>query len=171
MTLGIVFAITQDSRFHFESGFPWSIPGYLDFFNATINNNPIIMGSGTWDYLGRRRIPGNESLHILLSHKELCLDGDNCSNPEYFDAALDDAENTGLEMAWIVGGSEIITKHVFDADVIRIAYLNEGVYTDDCYKINQSIVKYCKGTATSEEIVFQAQDFQVVEYRFSDEGE
>ena len=76
MTKKIVAIWAQDEKgvIGKEDRLPWHLPAELKHFKETTLNHAILMGRVTFDGMGRRLLPGRETL-ILTRNPEEAIDG------------------------------------------------------------------------------------------------
>ena len=76
MTKKIVAIWAQDQKgvIGKEDRLPWHLPAELKHFKETTLNHAILMGRVTFDGMGRRLLPGRETL-ILTRNSEETIDG------------------------------------------------------------------------------------------------
>ena len=103
MRVSLIAAVAKNRVIGKDGQLPWRLPADLKRFKALTTGHPVIMGSRTWNEIGKP-LPGR--LNIVLSR-----------NPSFpapggevvtsLDAALARAESTGTDEAFVVGGSHV----------------------------------------------------------------
>lgn len=128
MILSLIVAIAEEGAMGINNTLPWHLPADLRFFKQTTMGKPVIMGSRTWESLGRP-LPGR--LNIVLSSRNITL-------PEgvlLFDSLPDALERVKEEPgdeAFIIGGSKVFEEAIPVLDrmyITRIETTVEGADT------------------------------------------
>lgn len=126
----IYFVYAQDSRggIGYQNALPWHLPEDLKFFKETTMGQTIVMGRKTFESMGRRLLPGRQTL-VLTREPGYGQDQEGLlvySNPQVL---LD--ENKGRDL-YVIGGAEIFDLFWDQVDVVIRTYINE-VFTCDTF--------------------------------------
>ena len=117
-----------------DNGLPWRKPEDLKHFKETTINQTIVMGSKTFDGLGKRALPNRTT--IILSR-----DANYEANGTIVYNSIDEVlKNTDKDL-YIVGGKEIYKSFSpYYTDLIKTEI--KGTYEGDTYIDNTFTVSY-----------------------------
>ena len=93
---------------------PWKLPADLARFKQVTMGHPIIMGRKTYESIGRP-LPGRQNI-VITRNDDYAAEG--CTIVTTLDEALEAAEQSGADEAFIIGGAQI-----FDAAINRATKL------------------------------------------------
>lgn len=103
MILSLIVAIAEEGAMGIHNTLPWHLPADLRFFKQTTMGKPVIMGSRTWESLGRP-LPGR--LNIVLSSRNIALpEGVLLFNDLH--EAIERIKEEPVAEAFIIGGSKV----------------------------------------------------------------
>ena len=107
MTKKIVAIWAQDEKgvIGKEDRLPWHLPAELKHFKETTLNHAILMGRVTFDGMGRRLLPGRETL-ILTRNPEESIEG--ALFPSVV-CVLESGIRTRIKISIIIGGKQIFS--------------------------------------------------------------
>jgi len=129
-----IFAVDEAGGFSFNGRLPWHDPEDLGFFKRTTDNHIIVMGSSTFDSIGRK-LPNRES--IVLSSKEES-DYPNRTNGAAV-SILKDLERERNNIIFVIGGKSVLLQSLPVLDGIILTTIR-GVYPADCWIDTKSFV-------------------------------
>lgn len=127
--LSLIVAIAEDGAMGIHNTLPWHLPADLRFFKQTTMGKPVIMGSRTWDSLGKK-LPGR--LNVVLSSRALEL-------PEgvllftNLDAAISRVREEDTDEAFIIGGSKVFEEAMPQLDRMYITRVGTTVAGADTF--------------------------------------
>lgn len=124
MDLVIIAAVARNGVIGKDGGIPWDEPADLRHFREETMGHPVIMGRATWDALPADHRPLEGRTNIVLSFEELDLP-DAVENVHDLDAAVDAAEETGAEAAYVIGGASIYEQFLDRADAMVLTEIPE----------------------------------------------
>ena len=132
-TLSMIAALGVNRVIGFNNSMPWHLPADFKYFKATTLGKPIIMGRKTWDSLGRP-LPGR--LNLVVSRQT----GLQLESAEVFaslEAALERAElwanEQGVSEVMLIGGAQLYTQGLADADKLYLTRVDLSPKGDACF--------------------------------------
>ncbi|MGM1016022.1 MAG: dihydrofolate reductase [Actinomycetota bacterium] len=122
--VGLIWAEAAGGVIGAEGGMPWHVPEDLSHFKDVTMGAPVVMGRKTWDSLPERfrPLPGRENV-VITRQQDWSADGARRA------ANVHEAVR-GLERVWIIGGAEIFTQVIGDADRLEVTELDLSVDGD-----------------------------------------
>lgn len=111
MSISAIIAIAKNFAIGKDGKLPWHYPADLKFFKETTTGHAVVMGSHTWESIGR---PLPNRLNIVLSRSAEIEEGENVLVLRNRDEVLQLARELDSEL-FIIGGAK--TYETF-ADVI-----------------------------------------------------
>ncbi len=113
----LIAAVAENRVIGNGSEIPWHIPEDFKHFKKTTSGYPVIMGKTTYDsILGLNGEPLPNRENIVLSFEPFKTPR-QVSVVHSIQEALDAAENTGAEKAFIIGGASVY-KQFLDQDLV-----------------------------------------------------
>jgi len=122
MEVRAIVAVSPDGIIGAKGGIPWKKSQDLKRFKAQTMGGTLIMGRKTWWSIGRRKLPGRETIVISRTPQE------GVNTCDSIEAALKMAETFGAPV-WIAGGSdvyELALPHIQEFDLTVILDANEA---------------------------------------------
>jgi dihydrofolate reductase len=110
MILSLIVAIAEDGAMGIHNTLPWHLPADLQFFKRTTMGKPVIMGSRTWESLGKK-LPGR--LNIVLSSRDIVLP-EGVLLFKSVEEAIDRVKEEPVDEAFIIGGSKVFAEVIPD---------------------------------------------------------
>jgi dihydrofolate reductase len=129
MILSLIVAIAEDGAMGIHNTLPWHLPADLRFFKQTTLGKPVVMGSRTWESLGRK-LPGR--LNIVLSSRKLELPEDVLLFANLQDA-LKRVRAEDTDEAFIIGGSKVFAEAMPELDRLYITRVQTVVAGADTF--------------------------------------
>lgn len=122
--VGLIWAEAAGGVIGAESGMPWHVPEDLAHFKEITLTAPVIMGRKTWDSLPDRfrPLPDRENI-VITRQQDWHVEGVRRA------ANVSEAVR-GLDRVWIIGGAEIFTQVIGDADRLEVTELDATVDGD-----------------------------------------
>lgn len=118
MIVSLIAAVGKNRVIGRAGALPWHLPADLHHFKALTMGKPIIMGRRTHESIGKA-LPGRHNI-VISRNPDYRADG--ASVVASLAAALALAESDGAAEAMVIGGAEIYTQALAQADRI---YLTE----------------------------------------------
>lgn len=115
MKVSMIVAADENNAIGVDNALPWHLPDDLKFFRRTTMGKPVIMGSRTFDSLGKP-LPGR--LNIILSRVPRTNLPEGVLQFHDLHSAIGHAKGTGAEEAMILGGGQVFSQLMLDADRI-----------------------------------------------------
>ncbi|MFB6076615.1 MAG: dihydrofolate reductase [Candidatus Nanohaloarchaea archaeon] len=115
MDIVIIAAVAEDGTIGVDGEMPWHYPADMQHFREVTMGSPVIMGRTTWESLPTDRRPLDGRTNIVLSFEEMDLPGE-AVNVHGIDAAVDAAEATGSDAAYVMGGASVYEQFLGRAD-------------------------------------------------------
>lgn len=113
-----IVAVSPDGVIGYNGSIPWKKSLDLKRFKATTMGGTLVMGRKTWESIGRRKLPGRETLVLSRTQQ---ADVTTCDS---IVGALQYAEALGNPI-WIAGGAEI-----YDLALPHLAEIDLTMVTD-----------------------------------------
>lgn len=114
MDLAIIAAVAEDRTIGDGGKIPWHYSADMEHFKRETMGHPVIMGKGTWDSLeSYRPLPGRTN--IVMSFEPIAVP-DGVVNVHGIEEAVDAAEATGADEAYVIGGAAIYDLFLDRAD-------------------------------------------------------
>lgn len=116
MKLALVVAVAENGVIGAEGSIPWHYPADLARFKERTVGNPVIMGRRTYESIVERLgEPLPERTNVVLSRQDLVLP-EGAVQAQGIEEALDIAEETGTDVAYVVGGADVYEQFLPRAD-------------------------------------------------------
>lgn len=132
MKLALVVAVAENGVIGADGDIPWHHPEDLARFKRRTVGHPVIMGRRTYESIVERLgQPLPERLNIVLSTSDLDLP-DGAEQAESLEAAIDRAEATGTDVAYVVGGATVYRQFLPLADRLVWTEVHD-TYEGDTY--------------------------------------
>jgi len=132
MKLALVVAVAENGVIGADGDIPWHHPEDLARFKRRTVGHPVIMGRRTYESIVERLgQPLPERLNIVLSTSDLDLP-DGAEQAESLEAAIDRAEATGTDVAYVVGGETVYRQFLPLADRLVWTEVHD-TYEGDTY--------------------------------------
>nr|WP_202107344.1 dihydrofolate reductase [Agromyces seonyuensis] len=131
----MIWAEARDRVIGAGGGMPWHVPEDLAHFKEVTLGAPVVMGRRTWESLPPRfrPLPGRANL-VVTRDPEWAADGAVRASSleqalalaaESIDAAeFDEIEDASAPTIWIIGGGQLYTAALPQADVLEITELD-----------------------------------------------
>ncbi len=126
MKITLVAAIGQQRQLGLNNELLWKLPGDLPRFKAMTMGSPIVMGRKTYDSIGKP-LPGRMNI-VISRNEDLTIDG--VTVVASTEAAVTAAEKTDAENIFVIGGGEIYTLFLTEADVLELTLVDDSPEAD-----------------------------------------
>lgn len=126
MQIVLVVAMSENRVIGRNGGLPWHISADLKHFKAVTLGHPIVMGRKTWDSIGRV-LPGRRNI-VITRNPDFAVDGVDVVRT--IDGALDLCREDGAEKAMIIGGGQIFSETMRDADLLELTIVHADIDGD-----------------------------------------
>jgi len=126
MKLSLIWAMDNNRLIGYNNALPWKLPADMAWFRKQTMNKPILMGRKTFDSIGKP-LPGRTNI-ILTRQTDLNIEG--CVVVQNLDAAK--AAVPDAEEIMVIGGAEIYTLLLADADKLYITHIDD-VFKGDAW--------------------------------------
>ncbi len=123
--ISIVAAMANNRVIGLNNALPWKIPAELQHFKQVTMGKPIIMGRKTFDAIGRRLLPGRQT--IVLT-RDLHLNGDGYIVVNSIEAALLAAGDVPEIM--VIGGASIYQEFLPLASRLYLSIIPQDILGD-----------------------------------------
>ena len=122
--VGLIWAEARGGVIGAEGGMPWHVPEDLAHVKEVTLGAPVIMGRKTWDSLPERFRPlsGRENV-VITRQQDWTADGARRA------ATVSEAVR-GREEVWVIGGAEIFSQVIGDADRLEVTEIDLAVDGD-----------------------------------------
>ena len=121
MKINIIVAIDKNNGIGIENRLPWSLPEDLIHFKKTTSGKPIIMGSKTFESIGRP-LPNRMNI-VLTTDEKKTYPGVVMANS--IDEALEVAGSSGGAEVYVIGGGNIYGKMLEKADRLVVTHVDQ----------------------------------------------
>jgi dihydrofolate reductase len=124
----IIVAVADNYGIGVKGDLPWHISEDLKYFKRTTRGYPVIMGRTTYFSIGRP-LPGRKNIVLNLGGDDI---------PEVtcvysFDEAYREAEATGADKCFVIGGASVYRAAMEDADMLYITHVHTEVLEADAF--------------------------------------
>ncbi|HHS7556390.1 TPA: dihydrofolate reductase [Salmonella enterica] len=144
MKLSIIVAVDRNNAIGKDNKLPWRLPADLANFKAITTGKNVIMGSNTWESLGRYPLPNRGNLIVtrnpegFISGREEHTDMRLVTYHRSIDLAIKSLEriekDTGKEQeVMIIGGASIYHQTINRADRIYLSRIDIAVAGADAF--------------------------------------
>ena len=124
----IIVAVADNWGIGVKNALPWHISEDLQYFKAVTKGYPVIMGRSTYFSIGRP-LPGRKNIVLNLGgdpiEKVTCVYS--------FDEAYAEAEATGKDKCFIIGGASVYRAALPDMDRLYITHVHTEVKDADVF--------------------------------------
>ncbi|MFB7250436.1 dihydrofolate reductase [Microbacterium sp. NPDC056234] len=122
--VGLIWAEARGGVIGAEGGMPWHVPEDLAHFKDVTLGAPVIMGRKTWDSLPERFRPltGRENV-VITRRQDWAADGARRA------ATVSEAVR-GRDEVWVIGGAEIFSQVIGEADRLEVTEIDLEVPGD-----------------------------------------
>lgn len=127
MKLGIIVAADEHWAIGKNGELPWRLPDDFKRFKALTMGHPMIMGRRTWQSLGGKPLPGRR--HIIVTSKPGEKPEGTDTAPSLAEA-IQLAQDSSAELAWVIGGAGLIGEAAKIADVLELTRVHAEVEAD-----------------------------------------
>ena len=130
MKLSMIVATAQNRVIGRDNALPWYLPNDLKYFKQTTLGKPVIMGRKTYESIGKP-LPGRTNI-VITRQTDYLPEGVKVvhSVAEARDLAESVCLIDGQEEAMIMGGAEIYTLALPDADRLYLTEVHADVDGD-----------------------------------------
>lgn len=126
MQLVAIAAVAENGVIAADGEIPWDYPADKAFYKETIRGHPIIMGRNTFD-----GDPKEGSTNIVLTSSVDDV-GEGAITVHSVDEAIEAAEATGADVAYVIGGQGVYESFMDHLDRIVMTKI-PGTYEGDRY--------------------------------------
>lgn len=127
MIISIIAAMSKNRVIGKDNKLPWHIPEELQHFKKMTMGKPMIMGSNTFESLGRKTLPGRTTIVLTRSDK---FQGDNFKTAHSVPDALKAAGDADEVM--VIGGAKVFQEFLPLAHKIYLSVINDE-YAGDAF--------------------------------------
>lgn len=125
--LSMIAAMTPQRVIGLNGDMPWHLPADLAWFKRNTLGKPVIMGRKTWQSIGSKPLPKRPN--IVISRDTRSVGGaDVVASPA---AALELV--TAADEVMIIGGAQIYTQFLPQAERLYITLIDAGVEGDSWF--------------------------------------
>lgn len=131
--ISMAFAMAQNRVIGRDNALPWHLPQDLQYFKKITMGKPIIMGRKTFDSIGRP-LPGRPNI-VMTRNTDWQHDGVQVvhSIAEALALGTELAHEKGVEELMVIGGSQIYTELLDQADRLYMTQVHAEVEGDDYF--------------------------------------
>lgn len=104
--INLIFARASNGVIGKDNALPWHLPEDLKHFREQTAGAPVIMGRRTWDSLPPQFKPLPGRTNIVVT-RQRTWSGAGASRASNLRDAVTQAQATGAEEAWVMGGAQI----------------------------------------------------------------
>ena len=126
MQLVAIVAVAENGVIADDGEIPWDYPADKAFYRETIDGHPIIMGRTTFG-----GDPKDGSTNIVMTRTVEDV-GEGAITAHSVEEAIEAAENTGDELAYVIGGQGVYESFLDRLDRVIITRIPES-YEGDRY--------------------------------------
>ena len=125
----LIVAIADNYGIGVKGDLPWHISEDLQYFKATTKGYPVIMGRTTYFSLPFRPLKGRKNIVLNLGGDPI----PEVSCVYSFDEAYKEAEDTGAEKCFIMGGASVYRAALPLMDRLYITHVHTEVKDADAF--------------------------------------
>lgn len=131
--IGLIWAEAEDGIIGRNGIMPWNVPEDLARFKALTLGKPVIMGRKTWDSLPPRfrPLPGRRNI-VVTRQARWSADGAETVPSVANALALAQADVGPDELLWVIGGGEIYSAVIDEADRLEVTEIR-AVFEGDAH--------------------------------------
>ena len=155
MKLTIIVAFAENHVIGKDNQLIWHLPNDLKRFKALTTGNPIVMGRKTFESIGRA-LPNREN--IVLTRD---LNWNHTDVKVFYDKEAIQNYINDFENVFVIGGAEIYSLFLKDADFLEITYVDAKIDGDAFFPL----IDYEKWQV-EEEIQHQTDEKHAFSYKF-----
>ncbi len=126
MNIVLIAAIGKERQLGLNNELLWKLPGDLPRFKQMTTGAPIVMGRKTFDSIGR---PLPDRANIVLS-RNTGLQINGVQTAATVEQALDIAKQQQVENVFIIGGGEIYSLFLEQANVLELTLVDDSPDAD-----------------------------------------
>jgi len=131
MRISIIVAAAENGIIGRDGGLPWHLSDDLRRFKRLTMGHTIIMGRRTWESIGRA-LPGRRTI-VVSRNPGLQIDVAEVEAVTSLDRALEFAQESGDDEAFIVGGAELYRESLGRANRIYLTRVCAAVDGDTAF--------------------------------------
>ena len=124
----LIVAVADNRGIGVKNALPWHISEDLQYFKRTTRGYPVIMGRATYFSIGRP-LPGRKNIVLNLGGDP--IPGVTCVYS--FEEAYREAEATGAEKCFIMGGASVYKAAMPEMDRLYITHVHTEVKDADAF--------------------------------------
>ena len=118
----LIVAVADNWGIGIKNQLPWHIAEDLKYFKNTTKGFPVIMGRTTYFSLPFRPLKGRKNIVLNLGGDPI----PEVSCVYSFDEAYKEAEDTGAEKCFIMGGASVYKAALPEMDLLYITHVHAG---------------------------------------------
>ncbi len=128
-TLSLIVARARNGVIGRDNQLPWKLPEDLAFFKRTTMGAPVIMGRKTHESIGRP-LPGRRNI-VVTRNAARRFDG--CETATSLAAALTLAQQSGAPEAFLIGGAQLYTEGLAQANTLLVTEIDADFIGDSVF--------------------------------------
>ena len=129
MFLSIIAAADENNVIGMQNRLPWKLPADLKRFQELTKGHPVIMGRKTYESLPEDRKPLPNRTNIVIT-RDAGRQFPGCTVVRSLQDAIDAAQETGTDEAFVIGGGEIYAQALPIADRMYLTRVH-GTFEGD----------------------------------------
>ena len=125
----LIVAVADNWAIGVRGGLPWHLSEDLKYFKRTTAGYPVIMGRTTYFSLPFRPLKGRKNIVLNLGGDPI----EEATCVYSFDEAYAEAEQTGAEKCFVMGGASVYRAAVNDMDRLYITHVHTVIPDADAF--------------------------------------
>lgn len=125
----LIVAVADDWAIGVKGGLPWHLSEDLKYFKAQTKGFPVIMGRTTYFSLPFRPLKGRKNIVLNLGGDPI----EEVTCVYSFEEAYAEAEATGAEKCFVMGGASVYRAALMDMDKLYITHVHALVPSADAF--------------------------------------
>ena len=125
----LIVAVADDWAIGVKGGLPWHLAEDLKYFKSQTKGFPVIMGRTTYFSLPVRPLAGRKNIVLNLGGEPI----EEACCVYSFDEAYAEAEATGAEKCFVMGGASVYRAAMMDMDKLYITHVHATVPEADAF--------------------------------------
>lgn len=154
--LSMIACVSRDLGLGYQGKLLWNLPEDMQFFKQTTLGHPVVMGSKTFESIGRP-LPGREN--IVLTRGELDANVKVVHSKDELDQHLEELEGE----KFIIGGASLYKMYLDDAETLYLTEV-EGEKPADTFFPSFDPAKYDREVIKTFSNHLDQTGFKIVKY-------
>ncbi|HEX7037377.1 MAG TPA: dihydrofolate reductase [Pseudomonadales bacterium] len=130
MKVSLIWAMARNGVIGRGGGLPWRLPREMKHFMTTTRDHPVIMGRRTFESMDGKPLPRRHNI-VVSRNRDYRAEGVVVVGD--LAAALAEAEATGADEAFVIGGAELYRSALERADRLYVTVIDAELEGDTVF--------------------------------------